>query len=229
MKAMILAAGLGKRMRPLTLTTPKPLIEVAGKPLIVYQLENLVRAGVSDVVINHAWLGDRIEAYLGDGRRFGCRIAYSAESEPLETAGGIRKALSMLVDNDEECFLVVNGDVFTHSEYADLTLSLASDDQAKLWMVNNPQWHPEGDFVLNEDRVALEGAPRLTFAGISLLRASLLAEVEPNVPSALAPLLKTSIESKQVAGAILPGYWNDVGTIERLSDVERFLMKGNKG
>ena len=225
MKAMVLAAGLGKRMRPLTLTTPKPLLEVAGKPLIVYQLENLVRAGFTDIVINHAWLGDQIESYLGDGEQFNCRITYSAESEPLETAGGIRKALPMLA-NEDDLFLVVNGDVYTDTEYQTLDLRLASDDLAKLWLVNNPVWHPEGDFVLNKDRVANKGDCKLTFAGISLLRPSLFADVTPNEPVALAPLLNRAISSGQTAGERLQGYWNDVGTIDRMTAVEQFLTEG---
>ncbi|MEY3038347.1 MAG: hypothetical protein RL143_914, partial [Pseudomonadota bacterium] len=156
MKAMILAAGLGQRMRPLTLTTPKPLLPVAGKPLIVYQIENLVRAGIREIVINHAWLGEQIEDYLGEGSGYGCAIRYSAEQEPLETAGGIVNAMALLDEGGDTPFMLVNGDVFTTQEYAELDLTLASDQQAKLWLVENQAWHPRGDFALNGGSVSVE-------------------------------------------------------------------------
>ena len=223
---MILAAGLGTRMRPLTLTTPKPLIPVLGKPLIVYQIENLVRAGITDIVINHAWLGEQIEQALGSGDQLGCSLRYSAEQEPLETAGGIRKALPMLrSDGSDQPFLLVNGDVYLSQEYSELDLTLGSDDLAKLWLVDNPSWHQEGDFVLSEQRVSLQGDRKLTFAGVSLLRPTQFDSLVLNEKAALAPLLRRMIEQSKVAGAKLGGYWNDVGTVDRLADVEMFLKE----
>ena len=226
MKAMILAAGLGARMRPLTLSTPKPLIPLLGKPLIVYQIENLVRAGITDIVINHAWLGEQIEQVLGSGEQFGCRLRYSAEHEPLETAGGIRKALSLLrTEGSDQPFMLVNGDVYLSQEYAELDLTLESDDLAKLWLVDNPSWHIEGDFVLSNHRVSFQGGSRLTFAGVSLQRPSQFDSLVLNEKAALAPLLRRMIERSKVAGAKLCGYWNDVGTVDRLADVETFLKE----
>ena len=213
-------------MRPLTLTTPKPLIPALGKPLIVYQIENLVRAGITDIVINHAWLGDQIEQTLGSGEQFGCTLSYSAEQEPLETAGGIRKALPMLrTEGSDQPFLLVNGDVYLSQEYSELDLTLDSDDLAKLWLVDNPIWHINGDFVLADQRVLLKGDETLTFAGVSLLRPSQFDALALNEKAALAPLLRRMIEQSKVAGAKLGGYWNDVGTVDRLADVETFLKE----
>ncbi|NRP10179.1 D-glycero-alpha-D-manno-heptose 1-phosphate guanylyltransferase [Marinobacterium sp. xm-a-121] len=213
-------------MRPLTLTTPKPLIPALGKPLIVYQIENLVRAGITDIVINHAWLGDQIERTLGSGEQFRCSLRYSAEQEPLETAGGIRKALPMLKSEDsDQPFILVNGDVYLSQEYSDLDLTLDSDDLAKLWLVDNPSWHSDGDFALSDQRVSLQGDEKLTFAGVSLLRPSQFDELALNEKAALAPLLRRMIEQSKVAGAKLGGYWNDVGTVDRLADVETFLKE----
>ena len=223
---MILAAGLGTRMRPLTLKTPKPLIPLLGKPLIVYQIENLVRAGVTDIVINHAWLGEQIEQALGSGEQFGCSLRYSSEQEPLETAGGIRKALPLLKTEDsDQPFMLVNGDVYVSQEYAELDLTLASEDLAKLWLVDNPSWHMEGDFALSNYRVSLQGDSKLTFAGVSLQRPSQFDSLALNEKAALAPLLRRMIEQSKVAGAKLCGYWNDVGTVDRLADVETFLKE----
>ena len=225
MKAMILAAGLGQRMRPLTLTTPKPLLPVADKPLIVYQIENLVRAGIREIVINHAWLGEQIEAYLGEGGTFGCAIRYSAEQEPLETAGGIVNAMALLDEGDDTPFMLVNGDVFTTQEYAELDLTLASDQQAKLWLVENQAWHPQGDFALSGGSVSVEGENTLTFAGISLLRPSLFVGLVKGEAAPLAPLLKAAMLKNRVVGEQLTSYWNDVGTPERLADVESFILE----
>lgn len=225
MRAMILAAGLGQRMRPLTLTTPKPLLPVADKPLIVYQIENLVRAGITEIVINHAWLGEQIEAYLGEGRDYGCAIRYSAEQEPLETAGGIVNAMALLDEGGDTPFMLVNGDVFTTQEYAELDLTLATDQQAKLWVVENQAWHPQGDFALSGGIVSVEGEDKLTFAGISLLRPSLFAGLVKGESAPLAPLLKAAMEQNRVVGEQLTSYWNDVGTPERLADVESFILE----
>ncbi len=214
---MILAAGLGKRMRPLTLTTPKPLLLVAGKALIEYHIERLVTAGFSDIVINHAWLGEQIEQALGDGRRYGARLHYSPEADPLETAGGIHKALPRLCERADDCFVVVNGDVFTDYDFADLPKQIMG--QAHLVLVDNPQHNPTGDFSLQEARVSDAGSSRLTFSGISVLRGSLFAGLAPGA-AALAPLLRDAMARQQVTGEHFSGYWSDIGTPERLAEVE---------
>ena len=228
MKAMILAAGLGTRMRPLTLHTPKPLLPLAGKPLIEYHLENLAHAGITEVVINHAWLGDKLEAALGDGSRWGLNIHYSPEGEPLETAGGIRKALSLLAEHDDECFLVINGDVFTQASVQQLlTQAEAMQGDAFLWLVNNPSWHPEGDFALQDGQVLEQGEPRYTFSGISVLRANLFTELPLDTAQPLAPLLRAAMQEGRVDGAVLTNFWNDIGTPQRLHDVEALILRGD--
>ena len=173
MRAMILAAGKGERMRPLTLHTPKPLIPVAGVPLIEYHLRALAQAGVTEVVINHAWLGDKIEAHLGDGARFGVHIVYSKESQPLETGGGIYKALPLL---GHEPFIVVNGDVFTDYDFAALQKPL--QDLAHLVLINNPEHHLEGDFSLEDGRVLAPAAETLTYSGIAVLHPELFLDCQ---------------------------------------------------
>jgi len=228
MRAMILAAGLGTRMRPLTLTTPKPLLTLGGRSLIEYQIENLLRAGVTKIVINHAWLGEQIEAKLGDGSDFGAEIVYSPEDEPLETAGGVRKALPWLASEGDAPFLLVNGDVFTDADYSSLNVNLSNDKLARLWLVPNPQWHIEGDFHLRVDgTLSPDSGLRFTFAGISLLRPSLFTHLPLNEPHPLAPVLRKIIQQGAAEGAILPGYWNDIGTPERLAQVEEHLSKRN--
>ncbi|MDY0007862.1 MAG: nucleotidyltransferase family protein [Spongiibacteraceae bacterium] len=224
MRAMILAAGLGTRMRPLTDCLPKPLLAVGDKPLIVWHLERLAAAGITEVVINHAWLGEQIEAALGDGARWGLRIAYSAEGEPLETAGGIVRALPLLGDAP---FLVINGDVWCDFDVAGL--ALAAGDLASLVLVANPAHHPEGDFVLAaEGRVHASGAPgqppRLTFAGISLLSPALFQGL-PQGPRPLAPLLVEAMHQGRVGGVLHRGRWVDVGTPQRLAELDRALQQ----
>jgi N-acetyl-alpha-D-muramate 1-phosphate uridylyltransferase len=219
MKAMILAAGKGERMRPLTLTTPKPLIRVAGVPLIEYHLRALVAAGFSEVVINHAWLGQQIEDYLGDGSRFGVRIAYSAEGEPLETGGGIFRALPLLGD---EAFVVVNGDIWTDFDFG--TLRRPFDAMAHLVLVDNPEHHPGGDFILADGKVH-EGAPtadKLTYSGIAVLHPRLFDGCVDGAFK-LAPLLRRAMGLGQVSGERLDGHWIDVGTHERLAQVETLI------
>lgn len=218
MKAMILAAGLGTRLRPLTETTPKPLIEAGGKPLIVWHIERLVALGVHDIVINHAWLGDRIEETLGDGARYDARIAYSREGmPPLETAGGVRRALPLL---GADPFLLVNGDIWSDYDFArlpGLRAPLAADTDAHLVLVPNPDFHPRGDFHLDaRGRVQAEGEPRHTFAGISVLRPQTFAAL-PDGPAPLAPLLRALMARGRVTGEVHPGRWTDVGTLERLA------------
>lgn len=219
MKAMILAAGKGERMRPLTLHTPKPLVPVAGVPLIEYHLRALARAGITEVVINHAWLGQQIEDHLGDGSRWGLSIRYSAEGEPLETGGGIFKALPLL---GAEPFVLVNGDVWTDYDFARLPTPLAG--LAHLVLVDNPGHHGKGDFCLSEGRVLdADGSARtLTFSGLSILHPRLFADCQAGAFK-LAPLLRQAMASGQVTGERYAGHWVDVGTLERLAEVERLL------
>ncbi|MBC3455217.1 N-acetylmuramate alpha-1-phosphate uridylyltransferase MurU [Pseudomonas mosselii] len=219
MKAMILAAGKGERMRPLTLHTPKPLVPAAGKPLIEYHLEALARAGIREVVINHAWLGQQIEDHLGDGSRFGLRIRYSPEGEPLETGGGIFKALPLLGDAP---FLLVNGDVWTDYDFTGLNAPLQG--LAHLVLVDNPGHHGRGDFRLADGQVSDgDDAPgTLTFSGISVLDPVLFEGCQPGAFK-LAPLLRKAMADGRVSGEHYRGHWIDVGTLERLADVERLI------
>ena len=220
MKAMILAAGKGERLRPLTLHTPKPLVRADGVPLIEYHVLALARAGFSELVVNHAWLGQQIEDYLGDGERYGVRIRYSAEGEPLETGGGIFKALPLLGD---EPFVVVNGDIFTDYDFS--TLRRPSSEKAHLVLVNNPAHHPAGDFRLAEGLVAHASAAdaSLTYSGIAVLSPELFAGCQPGAFK-LAPLLRDAMTSQQVTGEHFTGRWVDVGTHERLAEVESLLQ-----
>lgn len=219
MKAMILAAGKGERMRPLTLHTPKPLVPVAGQPLIEYHLQALARAGFTEVVINHAWLGQQIEDHLGDGARFGLSLRYSPEGEPLETGGGIFKALPLLGDAP---FLLVNGDIWTDYDFARLRAPLAG--LAHLVLVDNPGHHGRGDFRLADEQVVDgDDAPgTLTFSGISVLDPSLFDGCQPGAFK-LAPLLRQAMSQGQVTGEHYAGHWVDVGTLERLAEVERLI------
>lgn len=218
MKAMILAAGLGTRMRPLTDHCPKPLLPVAGKPLIVHHLERLREAGISEVVINVSYRAEQIVAALGDGRDFGVSIAWSREDTPLETGGGIHQALPLL---GSAPFLLVNGDVWCDLDPAGLPA--LGDDLARLVLVDNPDHHPNGDFHLDAaGRVHAEGEPRLTFAGLSLLDPALVADQAPGA-FALAPLLRRAMDAGRVGGHHHRGAWVDVGTPERLAELDRQL------
>ncbi|SER19703.1 Nucleotidyl transferase [Amphritea atlantica] len=225
MRAMILAAGLGTRMRPLTLTTPKPLLPVAGKPLIEYHIERLVAAGVTDIVINHAWLGEQLEAYIGDGGRYGAQVHWSAETKPLETGGGIFRALPRLSE-DGEAFLLVNGDLFTNYPFARLLEQRLSEEcLGHLVMVSNPEHNPEGDFALQQGLVSETGSNRLTFSGLSVLSPRLFDGCrEGKFP--LAPLLRDAMRSGRVSGENYNGYWRDIGTPERLQEVSEDIRKG---
>lgn len=226
MKAMILAAGLGTRMRPLTNHTPKPLLQVGGKPLLQYHIENLVRAGYRDIVINHAWLGQQIEDFGGDGSRFGARFHYSAEEAPLETAGGILKALPLLTEEDD-CFVVVNGDVWCDYNLGQLRRPRGL---AHLVLVDNPPQHPQGDFHLTADgQVHHTQEPRLTFSGISCLHKDLLAGYPSGQPLALAPLLRQAMDRGQVSGEHYRGHWFDIGTPQRLQALDQALRAGTLG
>lgn len=224
MKAMILAAGRGERMRPLTDEAPKPLLMAGGKPLIVWHIEALVRAGIRDIVINHAHLGHRLEAALGDGSRFGARIAWSPEGEALETAGGIANALPLLGDAP---FAVINGDIACDYDLARLVPlagTLRSHGlRAHLVLVPNPPHHPRGDFALRDDKVCAGGGAKLTFSGIGIYDPALFAGIARGAKAPLAPLLRTAMEGGAVSGELHGGRWMDVGTPERLAELDRLL------
>ncbi len=222
MRAMILAAGLGTRLRPLTLETPKPLLEVGGKPLIVWHIEALKRAGVTQIVINTAWLGEKLVEALGDGQSFGVEILWSHESEPLETAGGIQKALPLL---GSEPFILVNGDVWTRFDFAALVDKDLNGDLGYLVLVKNPPQHPNGDFALSNHRVAQEGVDKLTFSGISILSPKLFESL-PAGKAPLAPILRQAMDAGKIAGECLHDHWVDVGTIERLAELDQQIRSG---
>ncbi len=211
MKAMILAAGRGERMRPLTDATPKPLLEAGARRLIEYHLLALAGQGIVEVVINVAWLGDQVRKYLEDGRRYGLQITYSQEEEgALETGGGIFQALPRLGSGP---FWVINSDIRT--DYSFAPPELAPDDLAHLVLVPNPDHHPAGDFALESGRVANSGNPMLTYSGIAVMRPELFeGQVAGRFP--LAPLLRSAARSERLAGSAYPGVWLDVGTPERL-------------
>lgn len=225
MKTMILAAGRGERMRPLSDRVPKPLLPVAGKPLIVHLIERLAQAGLRDLVVNHAHLGHQLEDRLGEGRGLGVRIAYSAEpAGGLETGGGIRQALALL---DSDPFIVVNGDIWTDYPFERLPRDLG-DCLAHLVLVGNPPHHVEGDFCLKGDRVSSRGEPRLTFSGIGVYR-RLLFENQPPGRFPLAPLLRSAMEQGRVSGEYYEGRWRDVGTPVRLAALEEELTAPPRG
>jgi len=218
MKAMILAAGRGERMRTLTDHTPKALLKAGGRALIDYRIESLAAAGFRDLVINHAHLGAQIEAHLGNGERYGVRITWSREPDAaLETGGGIFQALARL---DDENFLVVNADIWTDYPFARLARPITG--LAHLVLVDNPPQHPQGDFVLQDSRVLAEGTPRLTFSGIGVYHRDLFRGCQPG-RFPLAPLLRHAMESGQVSGEHYTGAWYDIGTPERLDELDRAL------
>ncbi|HNH35845.1 MAG TPA: nucleotidyltransferase family protein [Rhodocyclaceae bacterium] len=215
---MILAAGRGERMRPLTDTCPKPLLTVAGRPLIVWHLERLARAGLHDVVINHAHLGGMIESLLGDGAAWGLSIRYSPEPPgALETAGGIRQALPFL---GESPFLVMNGDVFCDWDVTGALARIATGDLVHLVMVPNPDHHRRGDFVLSGGRLLETDGQRFTYAGIGIFRPELFSGLEAGRPARLAPLLGEAIAAGRAGGELHPGLWTDVGTPARLAELD---------
>jgi N-acetyl-alpha-D-muramate 1-phosphate uridylyltransferase len=222
-RAMILAAGRGERMRPLTDTCPKPLLEAGGKPLIAWQIERLRDAGFREIVINHAHLGHRIEAVLGDGAALGVSIQYSPEAVALETAGGIRQAMALL---GAEPFVVVNGDIFCDADpcaMREAAMRLRADgDLAHLVLVANPEHNPTGDFALADGRI-IEDGPALTFSGIGAYHPALFTGLTAGQPARLAPLLRAAIAQGRVSGALHEGTWIDVGTPERLAELDRSL------
>ena len=216
MKAMILAAGRGERMRPLTEHTPKPLLRVGGKALIEYHIESLIAAGIEEIVINHAWLGEQIEKTLGSGERFGINLRYSAEGNALETAGGIIRALPLLGD----IFIALNADIWTDYPLGELPDS--PEGLAHLVMVDNTPHHTQGDFALQDGRLNVEASPRLTFSGIGVYRAELFAGLTDGVRP-LGPLLRKAMQAGKVSGEHYHGQWMDVGTPERLAELDRQL------
>ncbi|MEA3251433.1 MAG: nucleotidyltransferase family protein [Pseudomonadota bacterium] len=222
MKAMILAAGLGTRMRPLTDQCPKPLLEVAGKPLIGHHLERLAALGIDEAVINVSYRAAQLVEALGDGRDYGLAIRFSHEAEPLETGGGIRQALPLL---GEAPFLLVNGDVWCALESA--WLAPLGDDLARLVLIDNPAHHAAGDFHLDAaGRVHETGEPRLTYAGIALIDPALVAGRPPGAFK-LAPLLREAMDAGRVAGCHHHGHWVDVGTPARLAELDAWLRRSD--
>jgi MurNAc alpha-1-phosphate uridylyltransferase len=220
---MILAAGRGERMKPLTDAHPKPLLKAGGKTLIEYHLEHLAAAGFRDIVINTAWLGEQIPAYIGDGSRWRVRVAYSHEGWPaLETGGGIFKALPLLGD---EPFLVVNGDVWTDWRVMkpELPPAWREDSLAHLLLVNNPAHHHNGDFGLQEGRVVVDTLQRYTFSGIGFYHPDLFAGCHAGAFK-LAPLLFNAIAAGRVTGELHAGQWYDIGTPERLRMLDQHLL-----
>lgn len=226
MKAMILAAGLGTRMRPLTLYKPKPLLEVGGKPLIVWHIEKLKSIGVSEIVINSAWLADVLIGALGDGSQFGVNILWTREEEGLETAGGIINALPLL---GTEPFILVNGDVWTTFDFADLLNINLQDDLAHLIFVENPTQHLKGDFTLKEGRAFtfeqnVEGE-NLTFSGVSVIHPKMFDDLKQG-KRPLAPLLKEAMLNGKVSAEKMQTAWIDVGTPERLAALDLQIKQG---
>jgi len=226
MRAMILAAGRGERMRPLTDACPKPLLRAGGRPLIEWQLLALRRAGFVDVVINHAHLGTMIEQALGDGSRWGLRIRYSPEREALETAGGVANALPLL---GEGPFLVMAGDVYADFDPA-RALTIALQMQAAglaAWcvLVDNPAHHAQGDFALRDGRLDADAAPRLTFSGIGVYRATLFDGVAAGTKAPLAPLLREAARRNLAGAEYFGGHWTDAGTPQRLAELDAQLTQ----
>jgi MurNAc alpha-1-phosphate uridylyltransferase len=228
---MIFAAGRGERMRPLTDSCPKPLLKVRGRPLIVWQVLNLVRAGITEIVINHSHLGNMIEEALGDGSKFGASIAYSTEESPLETAGGIAQARHLLGDAP---FVAVSGDIYCpHFDFEQVKTALEDNDVwgnphphdkrdvAWLYLVKNPDFHPLGDFALHSFSITNEGDPRYTFANIGVYRPEIFDAVEPGQVAKLAPILRAYADRGQVGGEVYRGDWFNVGTPEQLAQLNK--------
>jgi N-acetyl-alpha-D-muramate 1-phosphate uridylyltransferase len=225
MKAMILAAGRGERMRPLTDHTPKPLLKVGGKPLIVWHLERLAKAGFKEIVINHAHLGAQIEQALGNGVTWGVSIQYSPEKVALETAGGIANALDLL---GKPPFLVVNGDIYTEMDFKNIALQAnihAPSRLVHLVLVDNPPQHPNGDFAMKGENLEHMGKQMLTFSGVGVYHPELFAEITKGEPAKLAPLLRKAIDNNVATAQYYQGVWHDIGTPERLQQLDKILCK----
>ncbi len=238
MKAMIFAAGRGERLRPLTDSTPKPLLEVRGRPLIVWHILNLVRAGITDIVINHAYLGHKIEDALGDGSRFGAKIAYSAEGEALETAGGVVKARHLL---GEDRFVGVAADAYCpHFDFSQVRVALEDNDvwgkphaddkkdMAWLYLVKKPAYYEQGDFSLNMFSIRNDGERPFTFSGIGVYRMSLFDGIPSGEKAKLGVLLREYADKGRVGGEVYRGDWTDVGTVERLEMLNMPFSFGRK-
>lgn len=226
MKAMILAAGRGERMRPLTDTCPKPLLVAGGKPLIVWQIERLAAAGITDIVINLAHLGQQIETALGDGSRFGTRITYSREVEALESAGGVVNALYLLGASP---FLIVSADIYVECDYRlliDSAAPLQEGALACLWMTGNPEWHARGDFALIDGLLHLDEEPRLTYANIGIFHPKFFDGIAPGTKYPLLPLFKRAIAAGMVRGAVLDCVWDNIGTPGQLTTLDKALIAG---
>jgi MurNAc alpha-1-phosphate uridylyltransferase len=228
MKAMILAAGLGQRMRPLTDSLPKPMLSVGGKPLLQYHLEALAKLGISEVIINLAYLGDKIRDFVGNGERFGLHVQYSEEPEPLETAGALLHALPLL---GTEPFILINGDVWTDYPLSKLAAySLQDDEDAHLVLVPNPEFHPTGDFSPNPQG-RLENTPdhpKFTFSGISLIHPRLISTYpRQRNKFPLGEVLRFGIAHNRISAQVYSGGWSDVGTPERLLELDSKIQKNN--
>lgn len=225
MKAMILAAGYGKRLQPLTAKTPKPLLPVGGKPILQHHIERLASIGVTDIVINTSWLAKKIEDYFGDGTQYGVNISWSREPEPLETGGGICNALPLL---GEQPFILINGDIWT--DFPILSLAdhqLTEGQSAWLVMVENPQHNPKGDFGLVDGLVSYQSEAKFTFSGISIFRPQLfkqyVTKLRSNQYFPLRDVLRLAIEAQQVAGTVYRGQWCDVGTVARYEQLRALI------
>lgn len=238
---MILAAGRGERMMPLTQNTPKPMLEVAGKPLLQHHIENLVAAGINNIVINHAWCGEKIINYFGNGSALGANILYSDESDgALETAGGIYKALPILSETPtdnfannvkysaDDVFLVINGDIFCEFDFNQLP-TLKDDQQACIWLVENPSHNPKGDFTLSVNNIVenkKDNTKSYTFSGIAIYRASFFNSLSNGKEQsiALGPMLRKAAEKKKIQGRIITSLWADIGTPERLTEMNQRMV-----
>ncbi len=224
MKAMLLAAGRGERLRPLTDRLPKALVGAGGKPLLEWHLERLAAAGVREVVINIAHLGEQVAAFAGDGSRWGLAIAWSREAEALETAGGIAQARALL---GTAPFLLVNADVYCEVQFSRLVQRDLGKRLAHLVLVPNPAHRAQGDFSLRGDAVGNQGAPRYTYAGVAVVSPSLVAGVAQGEKAPLAPLLRAAADRGMIGGELYQGRWQDVGTAERLAELEKMLASNH--
>ena len=220
MKAMVLAAGRGERLRPLTERVPKPMVEAGGRPLIDWHLRRLAAAGLRDAVINVSHLADQIIAHVGDGARYGMRVAWSRETEPLETAGGIANARALL---GEAPFLLVNSDIYCEVDFSLLKSLPLRGNRAHIVLVPNPLHHPEGDFTLESGMVGNGAAPRYTYAGVAVMSPSIVAGVRTGEKAPLGPLLRKAAGEGELSGELFRGLWTDVGTAERLAELRTLL------